>query len=55
MKGVSGQVLLSPCLTKIPVFNANSVEPDQTLGSVAADFELHCLLQSLGLGINGLG
>ena len=28
---------------EIPVFNANSVDPDQTPGTVAADLGLHCL------------
>ena len=28
--GTSGQFLLSPCFIEITVFNANSVDPDQT-------------------------
>ena len=28
---------------EIPVFNANTVDPDQTPGTVAADLGLHCL------------
>ena len=28
---------------EIPVFNANSVDPDQTLHSAASDLGLHCL------------
>ena len=31
------------CLIEIPVFNANSVEPDQMPCSVASDLDLHCL------------
>ena len=30
-------------LIKIPVFNANSVDPDQTPRSAASDLGLHCL------------
>ena len=29
-EGVSGSFLLLPCFIEIPVFNANSVDPDQT-------------------------
>ena len=32
---------------EIPVFNANSVDPDQTPRSVASDLGLHCLPMSL--------
>ena len=32
-----------PCFIDIPVFNANSVDPDQTLHSAASDLGLHCL------------
>ena len=41
---------------KIPVFNANSVDPDQTRRSAASDLGLHCLPMSLlrTVGINGL-
>ena len=35
--------LLSPCFIEILVFNANSVDPDQTPRSVASDLGLHCL------------
>ena len=35
--------LLLPCFTEIPVFNANSADPD----SVASDQGLHCLPMSL--------
>ena len=30
------------CFIEISVFNANSVEPDQTPRSVASDLGLHC-------------
>ena len=33
-------------LIAIPVFNANSVDPDQTPRSVASDLGLHCLPMS---------
>ena len=33
--------LLFPCFVEIPVFNANSVDPDQT--SVVSDLGLYCL------------
>ena len=36
-------VLLLPCFIKIPIFNANSVDPDQMPCSVASDLGLHCL------------
>ena len=39
------------------VFNANSVDPDQTPRSAASDLDLHCLPMPLfygTLGINGL-
>ena len=39
-------VLLS-FIIEIPVFNANSVEPDQTPHSVVSDLGLHCLPMSL--------
>ena len=41
---------------EIPVFNANSVDPDQTPRSAASDLGLHCLPLSLygTLGSNGL-
>ena len=48
---------LSPCFIEIPVFNANSVDPDQTPRSAASDLGLHCLLMSLlwdAIGLNGL-
>ena len=33
--------------TEIPILNANSVDPDQTLHSVASDLGLYCLPTSL--------
>ena len=33
-------VLLLPCFMEIPVLNANSVDPDQRLHSVASDLGL---------------
>ena len=39
--------LLSPCFIEIPVFNANSVDPDQTPRSAASDLGLHCLSTAL--------
>ena len=32
---------------EIPVFSANSVDPDQTPRSVASDLGLHCLAMSI--------
>ena len=40
-------VYLLPCFIEIPVFNANSVDPDQTPRSAASDLGLHCLPVSL--------
>ena len=40
-------VFIKPCFTEIPVFNANSVDPDQTPHSAASDLGLHCLPMSL--------
>ena len=45
--GMSGQFLLLPCFIEITVFNANSVDPDQTPRSVASDLDLHYLTMSL--------
>ena len=39
--------LLSPYFIEIPVFSANSVDPDQTSRSAASDLGLHCLLMPL--------
>ena len=41
-----GWFSLLPCFIEIPVFNTNSVDPDQMLHSVASDLGLHCLLMS---------
>ena len=41
------EVLLLPCVIRIPVFNANSVNPDQTPQNAASDLGLHCLPMSL--------
>ena len=40
---VYGKFLLLPCFIAIPVLNANSTGPEQTLHSVASDLGLHCL------------
>ena len=40
---VSGYLLILLCFIEIPVINANCVESDQTLHSVASDLCLHCL------------
>ena len=44
---VSGCFLLSPGFIEILIFNANNVDPDQTLRSAASDLSLHCLQMSL--------
>ena len=44
---MSGWFLLLPCFIEISVFNANSVDPDQTPLSAASDLGLHCLPMSL--------
>ena len=41
-----GVQLLLPCFIEMPIFNANSVDPDQTPHSVASDLGLHCLPMS---------
>ena len=41
------------CFIEIPVFNANSVDPDQMQHSVASDLGLHCLPITL-LGVSRL-
>ena len=38
---------LLPCFIEIPVFNANSADPDQMSHSAASDLGLHCLPMSL--------
>ena len=47
MQGVSGKYHV----LKIPVCNANSVDPDQTPRFAASDLGLHCLSMSLLWGI----
>ena len=44
-------VLLLLCFIEIPVFNANSVDPDQTPHSAASYRGLHCLPITL-LGVS---
>ena len=46
----SGYFLLSPSFIEIPLFYANSVDPDQTPRSAASDLGLHCLPMSLFMG-----
>ena len=46
IEGVSGSFSLLLCFIEIPVFNAKSVDPDQTPRSVASDLGLHCLHES---------
>ena len=47
-KGMFISLLLHvPCFIEIPVFNANSVDPDQMPHSMASDLGLHCLPMSL--------
>ena len=41
------------CFVEIPVFNANSADPDQMPHSVASDLGLHCLPSTL-LGVSRL-
>ena len=41
---VPGYFLLLVCFTEIPVFNANSVDPDQMPHSVASDLGPHCFV-----------
>ena len=44
---MSGRFLFFPCFIEIPIFNANSVDPDQTPRSAASDRGQHCLSISL--------
>ena len=46
-RGVCLVFLLLLCFIESPVFNANSIDPDQTLCSVASDQGLNCLPMSL--------
>ena len=50
---VSGLFLLLLCFIEVPVFNANSVDPDQMPCSVASDLGLHCLPDTV-LGVSQL-
>ena len=50
---VSGKFLLLLCFIEIPVFNANNVDPDQMLHSVASDLGLYCLPGTL-MGVSEL-
>ena len=45
--GVSSLFSVLPFITEIPVFNANSVDPDQMPHFVASNLGLHCLPVSL--------
>ena len=40
-------LILLPCFNRIPVFDANSVDPDHTLLTAASDLGLYCLPKSL--------
>ena len=42
MQGVSGFFLIIPCFIEIPVFNANSVDFDQSPRSAMSDLGLYC-------------
>ena len=44
---MSGLILVLSFTIEIHVFNANSVDPDQTPRSAASDLVLHCLLMFL--------
>ena len=44
---VFSQFLSLLCFIEIPVFNANSVDPDQMPCSAASEQDLHCLSMSL--------
>ena len=50
---VSSWFSLLLCFIEIPVFNANSVDPDLMLHSATSDLGLHCLLVFL-LGVSRL-
>ena len=43
IKGVSGWFLLLSCVVKVSEFNANNVDPDQTLQSAVSDLGLYRL------------
>ena len=44
---VAGYISLILCFVESPLFNANSVDPDQTPRSAASDLGLYCLPLSL--------
>ena len=46
IEGVSGQFLLLPYFIEIPVFDVNSLDPDQTPHSAASDLGIDCLPMS---------
>ena len=45
-------VLLLLCFIEISVFNADSVDPDQMPRSLVSDMGLHCLPNTLLLGVS---
>ena len=46
-RSISDKFLLLLWFTEIPVFNSNSVDPDQTPRALMSDLGLHCLPMSL--------
>ena len=50
---MSGYFLLLQCFIEIPVFNANSADPDQTPQNMASILGLHCLPTAL-LGVSNI-
>ena len=44
---VADWLIFSPCFINISIFNANSVDPDQTPRCAASDLGLNCLPLSL--------
>ena len=55
IKGVSGRFILLQCFIEISVFNANSVDPDQTPCSKASDLGLNCWPMFLNAILGGNG
>ena len=47
IEGVIGNILLLPCFVEILELNAKSINPYQTLRSVASDLGLYCLPNTL--------
>ena len=45
---IAGCLLCFILIVEVPIFNANSVDPDQMPHSVASDLGLHCLSIKLG-------